>query len=330
MDVLIVGAGLAGLMAAHELRKKGFSILVVDKGRSVGGRLATRRIGPGQADTGAQFFTVRTGAFRARVIDWTERGLVFTWSRGWATPAGPAEPDNHPRYAVSGGMNALAKDLGRDLPVHVNVKISGVSPVRDGWQVTDTEGRIYACRAALLTAPVPQSLTLIETGRAPMMAGDLEALRRVEYAPCLAGLYWLDRPAQFPEPGAMQAISAKVSWAADNHRKGVSGGATVLTVHGSSAYSQERYQARDADVLAELLEEVRPWLGDATVQEMQLKRWRYALPAVVHPRQFLLAEGVPPLAFAGDAFGEPRVEGAAVSGMLAADAVSQLLLKAAR
>ena len=41
--------------------KKGIEdILIVEKSRSVGGRLATRRIGEGKADHGAQFFTVRS------------------------------------------------------------------------------------------------------------------------------------------------------------------------------------------------------------------------------------------------------------------------------
>ena len=44
-DVLIIGAGLAGLSAANELQLAGYRVLVVDKGRGLGGRLAGRRIG---------------------------------------------------------------------------------------------------------------------------------------------------------------------------------------------------------------------------------------------------------------------------------------------
>jgi len=40
VDVLIVGAGMAGLTAASELQNGGLKVLVVDKGRGVGGRLA--------------------------------------------------------------------------------------------------------------------------------------------------------------------------------------------------------------------------------------------------------------------------------------------------
>jgi monoamine oxidase len=40
-DILIVGAGMTGLLAATDLNASGFHPLVVDKGRGVGGRLAT-------------------------------------------------------------------------------------------------------------------------------------------------------------------------------------------------------------------------------------------------------------------------------------------------
>jgi len=57
-QVLVVGAGLAGLTAGRVLAAAGIDTVIVDKGLSVGGRLATRRIGDATLDHGAQFFTV--------------------------------------------------------------------------------------------------------------------------------------------------------------------------------------------------------------------------------------------------------------------------------
>lgn len=59
-DVLIVGVGICGLVAATSLTAGGLRVVLLDKGRSVGGRLGTRRVGPGRADHGAQFFTARS------------------------------------------------------------------------------------------------------------------------------------------------------------------------------------------------------------------------------------------------------------------------------
>ena len=43
--VVVVGAGIAGLTAARSLVESGAGVIVVDKSRGVGGRMATRRIG---------------------------------------------------------------------------------------------------------------------------------------------------------------------------------------------------------------------------------------------------------------------------------------------
>ncbi|MFW5789075.1 MAG: FAD-dependent oxidoreductase [Spirochaetota bacterium] len=44
-DVPVVGAGIAGLTAARRLVDASLDVTVLDKGRGVGGRMATRRFG---------------------------------------------------------------------------------------------------------------------------------------------------------------------------------------------------------------------------------------------------------------------------------------------
>ena len=59
-QVLVIGAGIAGLVAAAEIQRAGWRVLVIDKGRGVGGRVASRRIGGATFDHGAQFITTRS------------------------------------------------------------------------------------------------------------------------------------------------------------------------------------------------------------------------------------------------------------------------------
>ena len=66
---LIIGGGISGLIAATVLRRTGINATILDKGRGVGGRLATRRIshpsyGEGTFDYGAQYFTVSNSIFQ--------------------------------------------------------------------------------------------------------------------------------------------------------------------------------------------------------------------------------------------------------------------------
>ena len=321
-DILIIGAGLSGLMAATTLPADK-QITILDKGRSVGGRLATRRIGPGRADHGAQFFTVRDEGFAAYVDRWLAEGLVFRWSDGWGNGSADAtRPDGNPRYAATDGMNAMAKHLAADLTerdsvdIRTAVFVTSIAQDGDGWQVTDREGSTYSAAALVLTAPVPQSLALLTTGAVTLSANDRTALERIEYAPCICAMAWIEGETTLPDPGAVQRPDAPISWIADNHRKGISPKATVITIHANAELSRALYDEPDEaiapifdDILASTMTE------GSTVNQVEIKRWRYALPLVLHPDRYLKAADLPPLYFGGDAFGGPRVEGAALSGM---------------
>lgn len=328
-DVLIVGAGLAGLMAAHELAAAALRVTLLDKGRSVGGRLATRRIGGGLADHGAQFFTVRSAEFAALAERWQAVGVVYRWSSGFSDGQRPAsEYDGHPRYAARGGMNALAKylaaELGARVSIHTDTRVAALTAREKGWQVVTEHGAAVACRALLLTPPVPQSLALLGAA-SPLSAADRRALEQVAYAPCLAGLFVVDGRVDLPEPGALQRPDAPISWMADNQRKGISPGARVITVHAGPDVSRQLYDQTDAQTLDYLGAALLPFLQTPdAIRQAELKRWRYALPTTLYPERCLLV-GPPFVAFAGDAFGEARVEGAALSGRAAGRALAEAL-----
>jgi renalase len=329
-DILIVGAGITGLMAAQALTQAGRQVALVDKGRSVGGRLATRRIGPGLADHGAQFFTVRGPAFAAQVQQWEAAGLVFRWASGWSdgSIAGPMV-DGHPRYAVRGGMNALAKALAADLTsagvtIHLDVKLTAIAATAESWRATAEQGDVYEAATAILTAPVPQALALLDAGGVKMTPGQRAALESVRYAPCLCGIAWVEGAVQLPEPGAVQKQDAPVAWVADNRRKGISPGAQVITFHANPVWSAAHYGDGDEAVTAVFAAELKRWTyGDYALREMHVKRWRYALPTALYPQPFLVADGLPPLYFGSDAFATPRVEGAATSGLAIAAHIAE-------
>ena len=69
LPIAIIGAGLAGLTAARLLAEAGRAVRLFDKGRGVGGRLATRRVTHAGAthgfDHGAQYVRAEGPAFAA-------------------------------------------------------------------------------------------------------------------------------------------------------------------------------------------------------------------------------------------------------------------------
>jgi hypothetical protein len=324
-DVLIVGAGLAGLTAARRLAAAGATVRLLDKGRGPGGRLATRRLGAPapdiRADHGAQFFTVREPAFQADVERWLESGWVYEWARGWSDGSLALQVlDGHPRYAARDGFNALAKHLAEGLDVRPDTTVAAVRPEGASWAVETATGETHHGRALLLTPPVPQSLALLAAGNVALEPADRADLERITYGPCLCGLFVIDGEVALPEPGGIQRLSGPISWIADNRRKGISPGGAALTLQASPDESTRRWTDPDAETLTWMLDTLALWLGPRTsVRERQLKRWRYAVPTTLHPERCLRAAAGPPLVFAGDAFGGPRIEGAYLSGLAAAE-----------
>ena len=57
IPIVIIGAGIAGLACARRLAEAGLAPVLLDKGRGIGGRVATRRMGDMQFDHGAQYVT---------------------------------------------------------------------------------------------------------------------------------------------------------------------------------------------------------------------------------------------------------------------------------
>jgi predicted NAD/FAD-dependent oxidoreductase len=332
-DVLIVGAGLCGLMAARAPLARGASVVLLDKGRSVGGRMATRRIDAGRADHGAQFFTVRNEQFGQHVATWQQEGLVFQWSTGWSdgSLAADTERDGHPRYAVRDGMNALPKRLAAECSAQgaqivTDVKVRAVEQSGDLWRVAAEDGRTWQARSLVLTPPAPQSLALLQAGGVELPEEQMQALRAISYAPCVCALFLVQGTVWLPAPGAIQRLHDDIAWIADNQRKGISPGATVLTLHGSPAWSAAHYDEEDDELVERFRQALLPWLDGADrLRQAEIKRWRYALPTNLHPQPFLRAAGVPPLFFGGDGFGMPRVEGAALSGLAIGDELGALL-----
>lgn len=325
-DVLIVGAGLSGLIAAQLVQEAGKTVRIIDKGKSVGGRLASRRIANGLADHGAQFFTARTERFQKQVDAWLAQDLIYIWGYGWSDGSlKRTVNDGHARYAAKDGMKHLAKSLAESLDnLHVETVVNGISRSAEGWWLIDEQMNSYNAEVLILTPPVPQALTLLAD--VPLHPEDQHALERIQYGACLCGLFVLDGEIDLPELGAVQNFEEAIYWIADNQIKGISPNERILTVHVDARYSSEHYEDADEVSLAFMENALKPLLKTGTsIREAQLKKWLYSVPLTTYPKDCLVANGLP-LCFAGDAFGgRGRVEGAYLSGCAAGEAALALL-----
>jgi len=347
-DVVIVGAGIAGLSAAGELVASGWRVLVLEKSRGVGGRMATRRLGDAVCDHGAQFFTVRGPAFGDIVAEAHKAGAVAPWCEGFSQAASidamvmPAV-DGHARWRGSRGMTDLPKRLAARLPpdrcgLQTAVKVAAIG--RDGDRVrivldsSPEKGQPITLHAAaaIVSSPVPQSLDLFAAGALLSAEGGIapevqQQLATVSYDPSFALMLVLNRPSLVPPPGGIQFAGGPISWLADNQQKGISA-VPAITVHASGEFSRRHFDAPAEDVAAALIDLVRPWInGDPStaIVGQSLHRWKFATPTTIIRAPLVAVVASPPIVCCGDAFGGPKVEGAASSGLAAGRWVAGVL-----
>ncbi|TCI30101.1 deoxyribodipyrimidine photolyase [Exiguobacterium sp. SL-10] len=309
MNIGIIGAGLSGIVAARDLVRHGHTVELIEKSRSVGGRLATRRIGDGKADHGAVYFTVRGEALKQDVADWIERELVRVW---YADP--------YPRYVAIDGMNTLAKHLAEGLTVHLSERAEVVMLENETVVVkTDVTTRHYD--RLLITSPLPQTFDLLTD-----FAVD-PALRELTYAPTFVGLFEFGSEITIGHEGILDTdLAPGVLKVINNHQKGISA-TELVSVYMDESWSEEWYERADEDTLREIERLLQSVTGSAVIRSRQLKRWRYAQATDVWAEPYYPLRDAP-IFLAGDVFLEPddasgrtRFESAYVSGLRVAEAM---------
>jgi predicted NAD/FAD-dependent oxidoreductase len=318
-SVVIVGAGLSGLAAGRRLNDSGLDFVVLDKGRGVGGRCATRRFQNRRFDHGAQFFTVRDPWFAQLVTHWVDSGLVREWSRGFPRDDGLAVDVGHPRYCAVNGMNTIPKALAAGLPVQTNSEVVGVVRARGAWSVRTEAGTAIRAETLVLSAPLPQTMALLSERARADLSEQYPSLRDVHYETCLAVLLVLDDCSGIPNPGGLHVEGPSIAWIADNTAKGLDSGASALTIHTTPGFAEDQAESRPEDIVPEVIAAIRKWLG-GNVTHWQVHRWRYSKPLSFVGVPCVAIGDPPNLVLCGDCMQPPsRLEGAALSGMAAAE-----------
>ena len=311
-DILIIGGGMAGLSAGTALAVTGKSIIVLDKGRGPGGRMAARRVEiAGEQvsfDHGAQYFTARDPAFRETVTAWEAAGVAARW---------PAAGDD--AWVGTPGMNACVKALAAGLDVRWGVRAERLEQTAQGWRIEAGE-HSFTAATVLVTVPAEQAAVLLAE-----VAPDLAALAAgVKSAPCWAAMAGFAAPIGHASD-TFRSDTGPISWAARNSAKPGRSGAETWVIHASPLRSHELIDLPKDEAAQALLSDffAATVTAPALPQHLDAHRWLYAQP------QSLKGDGarfdpVLSLGIAGDWLHSPRVEGAWLSGRALARALERL------
>lgn len=317
---------MTGLSAAQVLTRHGYSVVVFDKARRPGGRLASRRDEQWAFDHGAQYFTAKHPQFQRAVRQWLADGVVARWPGRIGTfngdglvPAG----EGHKRYVGVPEMNALAAYLGAGQDIRTLARITelrreaSATPPRSrhGWTLTDETGLNHEGFDAVIVAlPADQARPLLEAARDAEARLDMPTL---DMSPCWCVMLGLDHPAEIPFDGVF-VNDGPISWMARNNSKPGRLPGEAWVIHAGPEWSAEHLEDDPTKVSQALVRAAERVLGQPlTPAHTRAHRWRYALGSVATPGATW--DSGSRLGVAGDWLGGGRVEGAWLSGLKVAE-----------
>ncbi len=349
----IVGAGISGIQAALALEASEFEkIFLIEKSRSVGGRLATRRVDQSYFDHGAQFFTSRHPDFQPLVSSLLSEKKIFPWFGksidGSCSPFDLTTPAKDRCYAFSKyGINGLAKYLADQLRttqilLETRVEDRGISLFREAdergtceffLKISQTQDLLV--NKVLITAPLPQAMALLDMDLQNSVTLEEPSFQNFSYNKALVLLLTIDsnlisrfrsklkglvgiNPFDFPIFKPLNHVERIV----DNYAKGMSPNPGALSVYMDSTWSEDYFDKDDDLILASAEKILDLPLSNLAREYAQVKRWRYDSPKQVFKQRYFQSTKYPGLFFAGEAFGGPRVEGAFLSGKAAGQAIT--------
>lgn len=319
MRVAIVGAGVAGLAAGRTLKQAGHEVVLFEKSRGPGGRLATRRVDAFTFDTGATSIAPRgLGIERVMLQELDTSELVevqkpiYTHVNLRSMP-GDSARNKIPRYTYRPGNNHLAKLLAEGLDVRSNTTVDHLSRENGSFEV---EGETFDW--VILTPPIPQASLLLWS------LGESRPVANARYRSCLSIMLGFDKP--LPEVPYHALIDVEqrhpLTWVSLESAKSpgrAPEGQCAMVLQMSPTYSHDHYQTDDDRVLKDVL----PWVGQLFGAEflhpiaVDTKRWKYSQPETVAVFESVNRNhnGV---ILAGDGLTAGRVEKAFESGLMAA------------
>jgi predicted NAD/FAD-dependent oxidoreductase len=320
--VAVIGAGLSGLVVARRLAPLA-EVVLYEKSRGLGGRMATRYAGEFEFDHGAQFFTARSREFRAFIQPLIDSGTVREWRANFArydrTRMLNLRPwrDGTPRYVGVPRMNSVGKALSAGLTISLGTTITRVERSREGWVLSHENGAESGPFDWLvLTCPSAQTALLARDH--PTLSSFCDR-RRMQACFALmlgfAGRIDIDWD-------AAEIHNADVRLIAVNSSKPGRSEPFTMVVHSSNNWADAHIDDIAEAVSDHLIDEASSITGQdlRRAAHQQLHRWRYASIGELPGPPYFLDDDAR-LAACGDWCVRGRIEAAFTSSSGLADAL---------
>jgi renalase len=277
--IIIIGAGLTGLLLAQKLTNSAKECVILEKSKGLGGRIATRRINDKGLDHGAAYFSSNNNFLK----NLSELSLTAIQSdRG---------------LYINGGMVQIAKKLSSNLNVLKEKKVISLTHSSDKWLLKTEDGSSFECTKIVLTAPVPQALELLsQSGLHPEAD---HSICSIKYTKALVLLVILKNRPEVLHLNSSKDFEAIAMKERDLHPQGV-------VIQMSPDFSERMFEESDESIISQIqLSLEKAGLPANQIETFELKKWRYSTPLSSFKAPFL--ELFPNLFLSGDGFAHPMI-----------------------
>ncbi|MEO0765880.1 MAG: FAD-dependent oxidoreductase [Pseudomonadota bacterium] len=296
--IAVIGAGLAGLTVARALADAGHSVVVFDKGRGLGGRMASRRRDGWRFDHGAIVLRPSDAAFATLIAGHADEGYAAEWADAGGWTGLP-------------GMSGSVKPIAHPLTVHTTAEVTGLEHGDDGWilrGIAQAEGTQFD--RLVLAIPQPQALRLLSPWP------DLQArIAPAEMDPCWTVMAGFDAPLPTDLVYANDLTGPISVIARETAKPGRDLPGDAWVIQASAGWSSSHLEREQVEIIPPLLAAFFDTLDCPPVAPAisMAHRWRYALTRTPLGQPFV-HEAAPGLSICGDWCLGPTAQDAFLSG----------------
>ena len=283
-DVIVVGAGIAGLQCARRLAAAGADLLVVDRADKPGGRCATRMFDGQPVDYGPLFLHGNDAGFLSAINSVDGVRHIDGWPHTVHGRGAPCQPDAfapfETRLAFAEGVNAFPQTLARGLPIQLRTQVIACTAKKGFMQVTDAAGTILTSRHLVLALALEQSMPFLHAwGQQGSGEGALGMLEMFSSRPCLTVI--AGYPASVPAPDwdvCYPEDDPVLLLLSNESAKRPHAASRIMVYQGSARWSRQRMGSDTEQWARDLLEAAARRLGPWAAVPLWTHphRWKYS------------------------------------------------------
>lgn len=334
MVIGVIGAGLSGLIAGKKLAQAGHDVTIIERERSVGGKVATHDFNGMPLDYGISKIEASGSEFKSFLTELKNEDRLQRWKSRFSLYDGEALFDLNPNkpdtefWTGTKGFKAISDYLSRWVDIKSEAKAGGITYIgnhrtkKRAWMINLTDISVFECDAVIIAAPAPEAYGVLQTAQDETPARRIiRYIDEVKYNPCYSLMAVYDGEA--PSWKGIDAEDRTIRWISNESYKAGQIDKAGLVIQSTPGFARRYASANPEEVKQILLKRAAEITGEPEIGQPKWSKihyWKYF--SAINPMNeffFELEMEEAPLALIGDYMRGNTAEDAFLSGYYLAE-----------